>query len=159
MFTKIRIPTAAMVSSSGSKSLNPLRISRRLPTKCFFLCKPIEKRIELKKIIWCRAFHSGLPRWCSGKESACQCRRLKRHGLDPQAEKISWRRAWLPAPVFLSGKSYGQRSLAGYSPWGHKKVRHDWVTEYAHTPAGGPVVKTLPSNAGSGYGFDSCQGN
>ena len=62
MFTKIRISTAAMVSSSGSKSLNPLGISRRLPTKCFFLCKPIEKRIELKKIILCRAFHSGLPR-------------------------------------------------------------------------------------------------
>ena len=26
-----------------------------------------------------------------------------------------------PTPVFLSGKSYGQRSLMGYSPWGHKK--------------------------------------
>ena len=39
-----------MVSSSGSKSLNPLRLSRRLPTKCFFFCANlIEKRIELKK--------------------------------------------------------------------------------------------------------------
>ena len=28
-------------------------------------------------------------------------------------------------PVFLPGKSNGQRSLAGYSPWGHKRVRHD----------------------------------
>ena len=27
---------------------------------------------------------------------------------------------WLPTPVFLPGKSHGQRSLAGYSPWGHK---------------------------------------
>ena len=26
---------------------------------------------------------------------------------------------WLPTPVFLPGQSYGQRSLAGYSPWGH----------------------------------------
>ena len=26
-------------------------------------------------------------------------------------------------PVFLSGKSHGQRSLAGYSPWGGKKSR------------------------------------
>ena len=33
----------------------------------------------------------GLPRWCSGKESACQCKRLKRVGFDPWAGKISWR--------------------------------------------------------------------
>ena len=24
-------------------------------------------------------------------------------------------------PVFLSGESHGQRSLGGYSPWGHKE--------------------------------------
>ena len=29
-----------------------------------------------------------------------------------------WRREWLPTPVFLPGASDGQRSLAGYSPWG-----------------------------------------
>ena len=27
------------------------------------------------------------------------------------------------------GKSCGQRSLAGYSPWGHKRVEHDLATE------------------------------
>ena len=32
--------------------------------------------------------------------------------------KIPWRRAWQPIPVFLPGKSHGQRSLAGYSSWG-----------------------------------------
>ena len=31
------------------------------------------------------------------------------------------RRKWQPTPVFLPGKSHGQRSLAGYSPWGHKE--------------------------------------
>ena len=31
-----------------------------------------------------------------------------------------WRRKWQPTPVFLPGESHGQRSLAGYSPWGHK---------------------------------------
>ena len=25
-------------------------------------------------------------------------------------------------PVFLPGKSHEQRSLAGYSPWGHKEL-------------------------------------
>ena len=35
--------------------------------------------------------------------------------------KISWRREWQPTPVFLPGKFHGQRSLAGYSPWGCKE--------------------------------------
>ena len=34
--------------------------------------------------------------------------------------KTPWRRKWQPAPVSLPGKSHGQWSLAGYSPWGHK---------------------------------------
>ena len=29
---------------------------------------------------------------------------------------------WQPTPVVLPGKFHGQRSLAGYSPWGHKKL-------------------------------------
>ena len=35
--------------------------------------------------------------------------------------KITWRRKWQSTPVLLPGKSHGQRSLAGYSPWGHKE--------------------------------------
>ena len=31
-----------------------------------------------------------------------------------------------PTPVFLPGESHGQRSLVGYSPWGHERVKHDW---------------------------------
>ena len=57
-----------------------------------------------------------IPRWCSAKEPTYQCRRSKRLGLG----KISWSRKWQPTPMFLSGKSHGQRSLVGYSPWGHK---------------------------------------
>ena len=63
----------------------------------------------------------GLPRWLRGKGSVCQCRRHRRHGLDPCFGKISWLRKWQPTPVFLPGKSHGQRSLAGYSPWGRKE--------------------------------------
>ena len=55
----------------------------------------------------------GLLWWFSDKESACLC---KRRGFDPWVRKIPWRRKWQPTPVFLPGKSYGQRSLAGYSP-------------------------------------------
>ena len=32
-------------------------------------------------------------------------------------------------PVFLLEKSQGQRSLAGYSPWNCKRVRHDLTTK------------------------------
>ena len=60
----------------------------------------------------------GFPRWCSGKESRCQCRRHKRRGFDPWVRKIPWRRKWQPTPVFLPGKSHGQRGLVGYSAWG-----------------------------------------
>ena len=34
--------------------------------------------------------------------------------------KIPWRRKWQSTPVFLPREFHGQRSLAGYSPWGHK---------------------------------------
>ena len=54
-------------------------------------------------------------------EAVCQCRRHKRRESDPWLRKIPWRRAWQPAPVFLPEESHGQRSLAGYSPWGHKE--------------------------------------
>ena len=61
-------------------------------------------------------------RWLSGKESACQCRRHRRHKFNPWVRKISWRRKWQPTPVFLPGKSHGQRSLVGYSPRGLKEL-------------------------------------
>ena len=56
------------------------------------------------------------PGGTSGKDSACQHRRLKRLGFSPQAKKIPWRRAWPPTPISLPGKSHGQRSPAAYSP-------------------------------------------
>ena len=31
---------------------------------------------------------------------------------------LFWRRRWHPTPVLLPGKSHGQRSLVGCSPWG-----------------------------------------
>ena len=64
---------------------------------------------------------TGFPGGAIGKEPACQCRR---QGFDPWVSKIPWRRAWHPTPVFLPGEFYGQRSLAGYSPY-RFRVRHD----------------------------------
>ena len=58
-----------------------------------------------------------------------QCRRPKRCRFDPWVRKIPWRREWQPTPVFLPGESHGQRSLAGYSPWGRKESE---MTEQTH---------------------------
>ena len=61
----------------------------------------------------------------------CQCRRRRFY---PWVGTIPWRRKWQPTPVFLPGKSHGQRILAGYSPRGCKRVRHDFVTNNNDIP-------------------------
>ena len=63
----------------------------------------------------------GLQRQFSGKESTCQCRNCRRQGFNPWVGKNPWRRKWLSTPVLLPRESHGQRSLVGYSPWGHKE--------------------------------------
>ena len=63
----------------------------------------------------------GVPSDASSKEPTCQCRRHKGHWYDPQVGRIPGRRAWQPTPIFLPGDSHGQKSLAGYSPWGRKE--------------------------------------
>ena len=72
-----------------------------------------------KKLLWtelCPPSNSwGVPGSC---QSTCQCRRC---GFDPWVGKMPWRRAWQPIPVLLPGEFHGQRSLAGYSPWGCKE--------------------------------------
>ena len=52
------------------------------------------------------------------KESACNVGNVSLS----QVGRTPWRRKWQPTPVFLSGEFRGQRSLASYSPWGHKEV-------------------------------------
>ena len=60
----------------------------------------------------------GFPGGSDGKESAENAEL----GVDPQVGNIPWRKKWLATPVFLPGKCHGQRSLAGYCPWGHKEL-------------------------------------
>ena len=67
-----------------------------------------------------------------------------RHELDPWVRKIPWRRAWQPTPVFLPGKSHGQRSLEDYSSWAHKEsdtTEHSHTCIHTHTHT--PVPETL----------------
>ena len=49
------------------------------------------------------------------------CLQCRRSGFSPGLGKIPWRRKWLLFPVLLPRDFHGQRSLTGYSPWGHKK--------------------------------------
>ena len=57
-------------------------------------------------------------------------------GFAPWVRKISWRRKRLPTPVFLPGESHRQRSLAGYSPRGHKQPDRAEAMEHACTHEG-----------------------
>ena len=56
----------------------------------------------------------GLPRWLSSKESTCQADvgSIPGSGRSPRKG---------PTAVFLPEESHGQRSLVGYSPWGHEE--------------------------------------
>ena len=56
-----------------------------------------------------------------------------RRRFNPRVGKISWRSKWLPTPVFLSGKSHGQRGLEGYHPWGYKASDTTKLASQAHT--------------------------
>ena len=41
--------------------------------------------------------------------------------LDSWVRKMPQRKKWQATAVFLPGKSHGQKSLAGYNPWGRKE--------------------------------------
>ena len=69
----------------------------------------------------------GFPGDSAEKECTCQ---FRRRGFNPWIGKIPWRKKWQPTLVFLPGKAHGQRNLAGYSPWGCKRV---WVTKQVQT--------------------------
>jgi len=51
----------------------------------------------------------------------------KRCIFDTWVQKIPWRRKWKPTPIFLPGKSQGQRSLAGYNP---RSCMIEWLSTY-----------------------------
>ena len=55
-----------------------------------------------------------LPWWLRQERIHLQCRRPE---FDPWIGNITWRRAWLPTPVFSPVEFHGQKSLTRYSPW------------------------------------------
>ena len=56
---------------------------------------------------------------------------MQEHRLSPWVWKIPWRRKWQPTPIFLPGKSHGQRSLADYRPRGHRELdTTEWLSTH-----------------------------
>ena len=86
---------------------------------CFFLVLTLTP--DRKTEEGCQ-FGFPFPGGASGKEPACQSRRHKIPGFDPWVRKIPWRRAWLLTPVLSPGESHEEKSLVGYSPWGHTEL-------------------------------------
>ena len=86
--------------------------------------------ILIKAVVLCLCMiNKGLPWWLSAKESACSAGD-KEMQVQSLGQEDPWRRKWQPTPVFLPGRFHGQKSLAGYSPQGHKESD---TTEHTHT--------------------------
>ena len=86
------------------------------------------------------------------KEYACSAGDL---GFNPWVGKMPWRRKGQSTPVSLSGKSHGQRSLVGCSPWGRKELGTTerltltyFLTHHLRGFPAGSVVKESACHAG-----------
>ena len=82
---------------------------------------------KLSQVSGCRRCYFGL-QWISpGLMTSLVAQTVKRLSTrrEPRVRslglEIPWRRKWQSTPVLLPGKSHGQRSLVGYSPWGRKE--------------------------------------
>ena len=71
----------------------------------------------------------GLPRWCSGGVTICQCRSLQRGGLDPWLGRSPGVGNGNPLQCSCLADSHRQRSLVGDSPWGCKELdTTEWLS-------------------------------
>ena len=101
--------------------------------------------------------YMGFPGGATGKEPACQCRRLQSYGSDPWVGKIPWRRKWQPISiylVFLPGESPWTEEPGGLQSMGSQRIRHDWVTQHTFIIIG---LNTLcPPSSGSFWRYVHC---
>ena len=64
-----------------------------------------------------------LPGGTSGKEALCQCSRHKRRVVQSLGWENPLEKGLATHSSHLAWGIHGQRSLAGYSPWGHKELQ------------------------------------
>ena len=124
----LKFPVQAFQSMTGLKS-----------------CLTTYSLCDLRQVTW------GFPGGSVKKNSTCPCTRCQRCDSEKNSwvGKIPWRRKWQPPPVFLPGKFPGQRSLAGYSPWGHKELD---TTERLSTHNTGKLL-----TSGGNFSFFICK--
>ena len=98
-----------------------------------FSPKPLQALLSVD--FWMMALLTcGLPRWLSGKEPACQCKRRKRRGFDPWVGRISWRESMMPHSSILAwgipwtGEPGGLQSRG----WQRPPVRPDTTYKEGH---------------------------
>ena len=100
------------------------KFSHQIDISYSYLFFPL--KLPISKIT-CHYEPSCFPGGSDGKKVCLQC---MRPGFSPWVRKILCMRAWQPTPAFLPGESHGQRSLVGYSPWGHSRTRLNNFTFY-----------------------------
>ena len=106
----------------------------------------------LRISLWCR-YYCYSPYYIGASLVAHRVKNLpamQETWFNPCVGKIPWGRGWLPIPVFLPGEFHGQRSLAGYSPQGHKESdTTEWRTlALVWASQAALAVKNPPANAG-----------
>ena len=83
-----------------------------------------------------------------GNKSACH---VGDPGSIPRLGGSNWKGHGNPLQVFLPGESHGQKSLAGYSPWGHKESdTSEWLTDSVFLPEKLPGQRRLVSYSPQG---------
>ena len=96
----------------------------------------------IRGFCFCVGPKPGLPRWCQWQRDVRhKYRRCKTQSFDPWVGKISWRRAWQPAPVFLPGEFHGQRSLAVV----HRVSESDTTEAVQHSTGPKPTPTPCPT--------------
>ena len=103
------------------------QLVKNLPTMQKTLIQFLGQEYLLEKGQATRSSTLGTPGGSEGKESACNVGDLS---MIPGLGRYPGKRKWQPTPVFLPGKFHEwRRSLAGYSPLGHKELD---TTEQLH---------------------------
>ena len=88
--------------------------SSRFPLRCETVKITIQAAVVQRKLNNGKNYDRSVTfqRCCQSIKTSRWCRGHRRHGFNPWVGKISWRRKWQPTPMFLPGKSHGQRSPA-----------------------------------------------
>ena len=107
-----------MTEAILASTLHPPAVFHQCPMMALKNCSICPWPSSQPLYLSCICFPGGT----SGKESTRYCKRHRGRRFDPWVKTIPWKRKWQPAPVFLPGESHGQRSLAGYSPWGCREL-------------------------------------